>query len=141
MGAVARSLATWVPVRPQSRFGRLCAALWASPLTGVGVALGLLSGGRPRWCEQHGCLVFEGAGGISGRVLESVGARANAIGQAVVVRGSDAPARLLAHEAVHVRQAERLGALLFPLYLWLSARYGYRDHPLERAARLGARLS
>ncbi|MEX0705789.1 MAG: hypothetical protein WD041_04155, partial [Nitriliruptoraceae bacterium] len=48
-------------------------------------------------------------------------------------------ASLLAHEAVHVRQFERLGPLMVPVYLWLAARHGYRDHPLERAARLGAR--
>lgn len=141
MGELARSLAAWVPTRPRGRLGRLAVGVWASPLTLVGVALGLLSGARPRWCQRYGCVVFEGAGGIHGRILESVGARANAIGQAVIVRGEDAPDHLLAHEAVHVRQAERFGALLFPLYLWLGARYGYRDHPLERAARLGARLS
>jgi hypothetical protein len=38
-----------------------------------------------------------------------------------------------------MRQAERLGPLLVPTYLWLNAWYGNRDHPLERAARTGAR--
>ena len=39
---------------------------------------------------------------------------------------------------MHVRQAERLGPLLPLLYAWFSARYGYRENPLERGARAGA---
>jgi hypothetical protein len=57
----------------------------------------------------------------------------------VLCRTSQPSAALLDHEALHVRQAERLGPLLFPVYVWLNAVYGYRDHPLERGARLGAR--
>jgi hypothetical protein len=82
-----------------------------------------------------------GVGGPSGLALRSVGADANAIGAVVLCRQPDPPRFLLAHEVVHVRQAERLGPLLLVGYLWLAARYGYRDHPLERAARVGARAS
>ena len=137
-GALGQRLATWTPTRPASPAGRVAAAVWAAPLSLLGLALGLMSGGTPRWDDALGCIVFEGSAGVSGRALELVGAKANAIGQVVVVRSERAPARLLAHEAVHVRQAERLGPLLFPLYLWLAARYGYANHPLERAARIAA---
>jgi hypothetical protein len=138
-GPLARRLAAWVPEAPRTRAARLVAAAWASPLTLVGLLMALAAGRRPTWSAAHRCWVVDGVGGPSGVALRAVGAEANAIGQVVLSRsGSSSPA-LLAHEAVHVRQAERLGPLLFPLYLWLGARYGYRDHPLERAARQGAR--
>jgi hypothetical protein len=138
-GPVARRLAHWVPAPPRSRAGRFVAAVWASPLTLVGLLMALAAGRRPRWSATHRCWVVDGVRGPSGVALRTVGAEANAIGQVVLSRSVTSAPALLAHEAVHVRQAERLGPLLFPLYLWLGARYGYRDHPLERAARLGSR--
>jgi hypothetical protein len=138
-GPLARRLATWVPPPPRTPIGRAAATVWAAPLTAVGLLMAAAAGRRPRWSPEHRCWVVEAVRGPSGLALRTVGAEANAIGQIVLSRsGTSAPA-LLAHEAVHVRQAERLGPLLFPLYLWLGARFGYRDHPLERAARLGAR--
>ena len=138
MGALATQLSTWVPQRPSTKVGRLAATLWALPLTVAGIGFGIASGGRPRWDEGLGCLVFERSAGVSGRILQTIGARANAMGHVVVVTADSGSERLLAHEAVHVRQAERLGPFLFVAYTWLAARYGYADHPLERAARLGA---
>jgi hypothetical protein len=138
-GAIGRSLATWVPAPPRTPLGRLAATVWASPLTVVGLAMAAASGRRPRWSATHRCWIVEGVGGPSGLALRTVGAEANAIGQVVLSRSTASSPALLAHEAVHVRQAERLGPLLFPLYLWLGARYGYRAHPIELAARLGAR--
>lgn len=133
------ALATWVPRRPRRPLSRLAAAVWAAPLTTLGVCLALLAGRRPVWDATHGCLVAREVHSLSGRALRLVGAEANTVGQVVLCRSAAPSASLLAHEAVHVRQGERLGPLLFPLYVWLGARYGYRDHPLERAARLGAR--
>jgi hypothetical protein len=138
-GAIGRSLATWVPAPPRTRVGRVAATVWAGPLTIVGLLMAAAAGRRPRWSATHRCWVVEDVGGPSGFALRTVGAEANAIGQVVLSRSADSSPALLAHEAVHVRQAERLGPLLFPLYLWLGARYGYRAHPLEVAARLGAR--
>lgn len=138
-GLLAAALADWTPQPPRSSAGRVAATVWASPLTAVGLALALTTGGRPRWVEEHGCVVFEGARGGSARFLRAVGAGANAIGHIVVSTYDDIPDLVLAHEAGHVRQAERLGPLLFPIYLWSSARYGYRDNPLERGARAAAR--
>jgi hypothetical protein len=138
-GALSRHLATWVPEPPRTPAGRLLGVAWASPLTLVGGAVALLSGRLPRWDPTLGCLVARDVGGPSRLALRSVGAQANAIGHVILARGTAPSPPLLAHEAVHVRQAERLGPLLVPTYLWLGARHGYRDHPLERAARLGAR--
>ena len=138
-GPLGEWLAAWVPSAPTTVPGRVTAALWAAPLTLPGIAIALLSGARPRWSDTHQCLVAVGVGGPSGLALRSVGADANAIGAVILCRRPDPPRSLLAHEVVHVRQAERLGPLLLVGYLWLAARYGYRDHPLERAARTGAR--
>jgi hypothetical protein len=105
----------------------------------VGFALAVLSGKRPIWDPELRCFGVRGAGGPSRLALRSVGAHANTIGQ-IVIATQESPSRiLLAHEATHVRQAERFGPLLFPVYVCLGARYGYRDNPLERAARAGAR--
>lgn len=138
-GPVAERLAGWVPEPPSSRGARALATLWSAPLTLPGAAIALASGAVPRWSSDHGCWLALGVRGPSGTALRSVGADANAIGQVVLSRRAQPPASLIDHEVVHVRQAERLGALLLPAYLWLAARYGYRDHPLERAARAGAR--
>lgn len=138
-GGLARRIATWVPDAPSSPAGRLAAALWAGPLTLTGAALALLAGRRPQWDPHLRCFVVRGMRGPSAMALRSVGADANTVGQVVLSHREQPAPGLLAHEAVHARQAERLGVLLVPLYAWLAARYGYRDHPLERAARLGAR--
>lgn len=138
-GPVGRALSGWVPQRPQTLAGQVAAMAWASPLTAIGLLVALVSGGRPRWRPEYGCFVTDGVRGPSALALRLVGAEANAIGHVVLSRQGTSAKALLAHEAVHVRQAERLGPLLFPVYLWLSARYGYRHHPIEQAARLGAR--
>ena len=44
--------------------------------------------------------------------------------------------RLRRHEAAHWAQYRRMGAIRFYVtYLWLLARHGYRDHPMEVEAR------
>jgi hypothetical protein len=117
----------------------LAATIWAAPLTVVGLAVATVSGARPRWDASRRCLIATSVGGPSAAALRLVGAGANTVGQVVLCRSADPSAALLDHEAVHVRQAERLGPLLVPLYLWLNALHGYRDNPLEHAARRGAR--
>jgi len=132
-------LATWVPEAPSSAIGRWAAVLWSAPLTAVGLVVASASGARPSWDAGRRCLVATGVGGPSSAALRLVGAGANTIGQVVLCRSESPSPALLDHEAVHVRQAERLGPLLVPLYLWCNALHGYRDNPLEHAARLGAR--
>lgn len=136
--AAFERLATWVPERPRTSVMRTVVALWASPLTVVGLALALVAGARPRFDARLGCLLVTGVGGPSRRALAFVGADANTVGQLVIARAERPSEALLEHEAVHVRQAERLGPLLLPLYVGLAALRGYRANPLERAARLGA---
>ncbi len=136
--APARRLARWVPAAPRTPLGRVAAALWAAPLTTLGMAVALASGARPRWDARRRCLVATGVAGPSAVALRTVGAGANTVGQVVLCRADDPSSTLLDHEAVHVRQAERLGPALVPVYLWANALFGYRDNPLEHAARRGA---
>lgn len=134
-------LAGWIPAPPATTGGRSASALWSAPLTVVGLGVALVSGGRPRWDASRRCFVTRGVGGPSSAALRLVGAGANTVGQVVLCRSADPSDALLDHEAIHVRQAERLGPLLIPAYLWLNALHGYRDNPLEHAARAGARRS
>ena len=136
---VAALLSSWVPAPPRTLGGQLAATAWSAPLTLVGLGVALISGARPRWDASRRCLVATGVGGPSGAALRLVGAGANTIGQVVLCRSDTPSETLLDHEAVHVRQSERLGPLLVPAYLWLNALHGYRDNPLEHAARRGAR--
>jgi hypothetical protein len=87
-----------------------------------------------------GVLLFSPARGPAAQFLRVRGFSAMTIGHVVVARIEPSEA-LLAHELVHVRQAERLGPLMAPLYLALMAVYGYARHPMERAARLAQRRS
>jgi hypothetical protein len=137
-GALAQRLADWVPAPPATTGGRLLASAWAGPFTMVGYGLALVAGRRPIWDDQLGCFVAAGMRGPSSRLLRLLGADANTIGQVVLATPAEPSRVLLAHESVHARQAERFGPLLLPASLWLGARYGYRDNPLEHAARIGA---
>lgn len=132
-------LARWVPEPPRSRAGRMACAAWSAPLTVLGAGLVAAGGSRAPWDPTLGAYVARGVRGPSGRLLALVGVDANALGQVVVCRLERPSRELLVHEAAHVRQAERLGLAIVPLYLWFGARFGYRDNPLERAARRRAR--
>ena len=131
-------VATWDPPRARDRATRARQAAWVAPITVAGLWLARLGGGAVHWDPGIGAWVATGVGGPSALMLRRAGMAANTIGQ-VVVCVQDAPSRvLLEHEAVHVRQFERLGVAMYPLYLWFSARHGYRDNPLEVGARRGA---
>ncbi|HVM00261.1 MAG TPA: hypothetical protein VM324_13295 [Egibacteraceae bacterium] len=130
------ALARWEPPAPRHVATRVAAYAWAAPLTVPGLVAGCLSGVRPR--PREGVLLFSGARGLTAALLRRHGYAAVAIGHVVICLDEPTPP-LLAHELVHVRHAERLGALAAPLYLGLLAVYGYARHPLERAARRAAR--
>jgi hypothetical protein len=130
------ALGSWEPQAPTTRWGRLLAYLWAAPLSAGGLLLGLSSGSRPT--VREGVVVFANAGGFAGAVLRKRRFAAAALGH-VVIAAREPSAAIFAHELVHVRQAERLGPLLGPLYLKLLVVYGYARHPLERAPRAAAR--
>lgn len=137
-GGFADAVAAWMPEPPRTAAGRAAAVVWTAPTSAVGVLIGLLGRGRPHWDPEFRCLVFEGVSGIPAVLLRGVGAGANAVGQVVISTYDPTSRSLLAHEALHVRQAERLGPFLLPLYILLGARYGYRRNPIERAARRAA---
>lgn len=132
---VIARLAAWAPAPPVSRLGHLAAYVWAGPLTAAGVLLGALSGTRPE--VRDGVLLFTGARGLGGRMLRWRGFAAATLGHAVITAHQPTE-RLLRHEMVHVRQAERLGPVFVPLYLAGLLRYGYRRNPFERAAYAAA---
>lgn len=128
--AVAR-LAAWHPAPPGSTAARLAGYVWAAPMTAVGLALGAVSATCPR--VHDGALLFTRVGGLAGRMLRWRGFTAATLGHVIVAAGEPGE-RLLRHELVHVRQAERWGPLFAPLYLVGLLRYGYRQNPFERAA-------
>ncbi len=135
--ASLQRLAAWVPDAPHSPWGRAMAYLWAAPVTAAGVLVGLTSGQRPR--VRDGVLLFGGARGPAAALLRRRGFAATTLGHTVLALPKDPSSALWAHELVHTRQAERFGILMAPLYGILSLVYGYARHPLERAARTGAR--
>lgn len=130
------ALADWVPAPPTHPLVRAAAYVWALPMTVLGLVAGAASGGRP--VVRDGVLLFSEAAGPTAALLRLRGFRATAMGHVVIARGAPDD-ELMAHELVHVRQAERFGAFFGPLYVALLAIYGYRRHPMERAARAGAR--
>lgn len=79
--------------------------------------------------------MVEDARGPIAELQRASGWVANTSGYVVIANVPSLSERTLTHEAVHVRQHERFGPSLAPVYLWYWLRRGYRDHPLERAAR------
>jgi hypothetical protein len=136
--ALHRAIAGWQPTRPHSRVGQVLAAVWSSPLTFAGVTMTALGGQLPTVRRDVGCLVAVDLNGPAGAFLAGQGAAAATLGQLVIVRPPAVPARLLAHEVVHVRQQERLGLLFALAYPLAQLRWGYRANPFEVAARRGA---
>jgi hypothetical protein len=94
--------------------GRWAAALWSAPADARRALRRARLGRSPTVGSDRRCLVATGVGGPLGAALRLVGAGANAIGQVVLCRSERPSSALLDHEAVHVRQAERLGPLLVP---------------------------
>ncbi|MEX0705787.1 MAG: hypothetical protein WD041_04145, partial [Nitriliruptoraceae bacterium] len=107
-GPVAQRMSEWVPHVPRTPRGRTLAKIWSAPISGLGLAVALAGGRFPRHDDSLDCWVVRGVGGPSRRALRWIGADANTIGRVVVCTGDTPSASLLAHEAVHVRQFERL---------------------------------
>lgn len=135
-GRIGSRLEAWLPPAPPTPALRVAARLWAAPMTIAGLLVGAVSLTPPRLC--HGVVLFSPARGLVGAMIRRRGFAATALGHVVIAVDEPSPA-LLAHELVHVRQAERLGPLMAPAYLALLAVHGYHRHPMERAARLAAR--
>lgn len=128
-------LGIWVPQRPLTVAGRVAVRIWAAPMTAIGLVAGAASATKPRL--RDGVVVFAPARGLTGAVIRKRGFSATGLGHVVICVTEPSP-QLWAHELVHVRQAERLGPLMIPVYLALLAAYGYTRNPLEMAARLGS---
>lgn len=129
-------LATWTPDPLVATAARAGGYMWAAPLSCAGLLLGALSGVTP--VAREGVLLFRGVRGLPGRMLRWRGFAAATLGHVILAIDEPSP-RLLRHELLHVRQAERLGPLFVPVYLAGLLRYGYRNNPLERAAYATAR--
>ena len=108
--------------------------LWAFPVTAIGLCIAFLSvltGGRTALKDG----VIEASGGWLRWILR--GGAAMALGHVILARNSACLNQSRHHELKHVRQYERWGPLLLPLYLfialWLRLRghHPYLDHPLE----------
>jgi hypothetical protein len=118
--------------------------VWAFPATLLGlffVPLARLSGGTVR--PVQGVLEIEGGlvSALLRKGLPGVGsAAAMTLGHVILGRDRTCLDRSRPHEHVHVRQYERWGPLMIPLYLASSAIQYFRgldpylDNPFEREA-------
>jgi len=109
--------------------------LWTLPNTLVGLVLGLLTFQRPRIVGQ--AIVFDRVPRGPTWVLARFRRVAMTLGH-VVLSARPLEGTLLDHELVHVRQYRAWGPLFIPVYLALAVPFGYRRHPLERAAMRAA---
>jgi hypothetical protein len=122
----------------------ICAILWASLYTLLGLGLGLVglcTGGRAR---RRGRVVEFYGGAVAWLLTHRpAGGYTLAItfGHTVLGQSDTALDIVRAHELVHVRQYECWGPFFGPAYLgctlllWLGGRRPYLDNPFELAAR------
>jgi hypothetical protein len=109
--------------------------VWAMPNTLLGLVVGALTFQTPR--IHGGAIVFDrGTRGVTW-LLRAMNRTAMTLGF-VIVSSAPVEGRLLAHERHHVRQSMLWGPLFVPVYLALAIPFGYRRHPMERAARRAA---
>lgn len=118
--------------------------IWAFPATLLGlffVPVAALSGGSFRFVQG----VLEIEGGLVAALLRKGlpvlgSAAAMTLGHVIIARDRDCLDRSRPHEHVHVRQYERWGPLMIPLYLassailYLRGLDPYLDNPFEREA-------
>jgi hypothetical protein len=109
--------------------------VWSLPNTLIGLVLGGLSFVRPRVTD--GVVIFEGPPRGVTWILSKMHRAAMTVGF-VVVSNVRVDGSLLVHERAHVRQSMVLGPLFIPAYVILAVPFGYRRHPMERAARRAA---
>lgn len=109
--------------------------VWTSPNTLLGLVAGALTFQRPR-LEGYLILFDRGPRGLTW-VMPRLGRTAMTIGF-VIVSAGHLEGRLLEHERHHVRQYMVWGPLFIPVYFLLAIPFGYRRHPMERAAERAA---
>ena len=108
---------------------------WTVPNTILGLLLGACTFQLPRL--HGGAIEFDRAPRGLTQVMRAANRSAMTVGF-VIVSGVPVEGRLLAHERHHVRQYMAWGPFFIPVYLLLAVPYGYRRHPMERAARRAA---
>ena len=108
---------------------------WTLPNTLLGLVLGLLTFQAPR--AHGGAIVFDRVPRGLTKALRAMHRTAMTVGF-VIVAAVPVEGRLLAHERHHVRQYKAWGPFFIPVYLILAIPFGYRRHPMERAARRAA---
>ena len=109
--------------------------VWAMPNTLLGLVVGALTFQTPR--IHGGAIVFDREPRGVTWLLRAMNRTAMTLGF-VIVSAAPVEGRLLAHERHHVRQSMLWGPLFVPVYLALAVPFGYRRHPMERAARRAA---
>lgn len=109
--------------------------VWTLPNTLLGLALGLLTFQTPRL--HGGAIVFDRSPRGLTWFLTKIHRTAMTVGF-VILSARPVEGRLLVHERHHIRQSMVLGPLFVPVYLGLAVPFGYRRHPMERAARRAA---
>ena len=109
--------------------------VWAMPNTLLGLVVGALTFQTPR--IHGGAIVFDREPRGVSWLLRAMNRTAMTLGF-VIVSAAPVEGRLLAHERHHVRQSMLWGPLFVPVYLALAIPFGYRRHPMERAARRAA---
>ena len=105
--------------------------MWSLPNSVIGVLFAVLSLALPR--PRDGLLVAQSRRGLAYLFLTRRGFGAVTFGR-VITSAIPITPRLLVHESHHSRQYEVFGPFFLPVYLWLHARHGYSDNPLEREA-------
>lgn len=114
---------------------QLAAYLWASPNTCIGIALGLVLGGKFQVVDG----VVEIHGPHVAKALQRlwIPAAAITLGHTVLGQSPSWLHRTRRHERVHVRQYQRWGPFFIPAYLLASTalfaigKDGYRSNPFE----------
>jgi hypothetical protein len=109
--------------------------VWTSPNTLLGLLLGALTFQLPRL--EGAAIVFDRAPRGLTWLMPRLGRSAMTVGF-VIVSSVRLEGRLLAHEQHHVRQYMWWGPLFIPVYFLLAIPFGYRRHPMERAAERAA---
>lgn len=119
---------------------RVVGYLWASPVTVVGMLLALVTVPTGGSMRRHSG-VIEAWGGLASWFLRGSsfhrGGAAMTLGHVILGRDVDCLERSREHELAHVRQFEKWGPLLLPVYwligawLWCRGYHPYLDHPLE----------
>jgi hypothetical protein len=119
---------------------RFVGYLWAFPVTLLGLLLALLAVATGGVIRKRGG-VLEAWGGAVGSLLRGSplhhGGAAMTLGHVVLARDIECLEQSRPHELAHVRQFERWGPLLLPVYwlvsawLWCRGYHPYLDHPLE----------